>query len=387
MSSVDYCSPLGHHAAADEGWELDVTKFSIFNYAWIFTAICVVFSSILTARLVYLHLISFNCPSQQKHVVRILLMVPIYSIDSWLSFRFYWLSVYFDLFRDCYEAIVIYEFYVLLVEYTGGYQSTKEAFQKRPPFKLVAPMCCWEVTPRRGLLRWLNRLTLQYVVIRPFMAVIATLSQALGTYCAGELTAFHAGYPWITAINLVSVTLAMYALVLFYVVAKDELQPYNVVPKFLSIKFIIMMSFWQSVCVAGLVRVNVIHNTTKWTSDNISTGVQSSLICVEMLIVAIWHLKAFNPKEYASEGDIKTKIWPTIPICFNLLDVVSDIYNSFFTINLRIIMRKDQPGLVANIELKNTSTSTTTTTTTTTTTDTDASVSPTPPFASAIVIS
>lgn len=385
-SSDEACSALGHHAAADAGWETDVTKFSLFNYAWIITAVCVVVSFVLTFRLVYLHLRSFHIPSQQKHVVRILLMVPIYSIDSWLSFRFYWLSVYFDLFRDCYEAIVIYEFYVLLVEYAGGYQRTKDAFQKRPAFKLVVPLCCWQVTPRRGLLRWLNRLTLQYVLIRPFMAVIATLSQALGTYCPGDLTAFQAGYPWITVINLISVTVAMYALVLFYVVAQDELKPYNVVPKFLSIKFIIMMSFWQSVIVAGLVRVNVIHNTTKWTSDNISTGVQSSLICVEMLIVAIWHLTAFSPEEFSSAGPDKTSIWAAIPVCFNLVDVLSDIYNSFFTINLRIL-RKGEPSLVGGIALTTTSTTTTATDTATTTDmSSDSASSPTPPFASAIVI-
>jgi len=342
---VEYCSPTGTHAAADDKWELDVTKFSLFNYAWIVTAICVVAATVLTLRLVYLHLSSFHKPSQQKHIVRILLMVPIYAIDSWLSFRYYWLSVYFDMFRDCYEAIVIYEFYILLVEYTGGYQRTKDAFEKRPAFKLVAPICCWTVSPRRGLLRWLNRLTLQYVLVRPLMAFIATFAQALGNYCPGELTAFQAGYPWVTAINLISVTVAMYALVLFYVVAKDELKPYNVVPKFLSVKFIIMMSFWQSVMVAGLVKVNVIHNTTRWTSDNISTGVQSSLICVEMLIVAIWHLNAFNHIEFASQGPSKTKLWPGIREAFNLLDMMKDIYHSFFSIGLRA-MRKEDPSLV-----------------------------------------
>jgi len=209
------------------------------------------------------------------------------------------------------------------------------------------------------------------------MAFIATFSQALGNYCAGELTAFHAGYPWITAINLISVTVAMYALVLFYVVAKEELKPYNVVPKFLSVKFIIMMSFWQSVAVAGLVKVNVIHNTTRWTSDNISTGVQSSLICVEMLIVAIWHLTAFNHVEFAAQGPSKTPLWPAIRECFNLVDMMKDIYHSFFSIGLRAI-RKDDPALVNNIELgKSTDADLTSST---------ASTSSQAPFASAIIV-
>lgn len=138
-----------------------------------------------------------------------------------------------------------------------------------------------------------------------------------------------------TLIGLISVTVAMYALVLFYVVAKEELQIYNPVPKFLSIKFIIMMSFWysfyfllhfiyyfilfiiiiflsyfilfyliyvlcthsshfflscllmlfrQSIIVAGLVRIEVIHDTSDWTTENIAIGVQ---VCNFLLIYFI----------------------------------------------------------------------------------------------------
>lgn len=188
------------------------------------------------------------------------------------------------------------------------------------------------------------------------MALMATCLQALGTYCSGELTAFHAGYIYVTAINLISVTVAMYALVLFYVVAQEELKPYNVVPKFLSIKFIIMMSFWQAVMVAGLMRVNVIQDTTLWTSENISVGVQSSLICVEMLIVAIWHLTAFKHTEFAAQGPEKTKLWPSLLISFNMLDVLVDIYNSFFTINFQFpnlrVLRKEDPSLVSSTTIE-----------------------------------
>lgn len=347
--SEDICMPTGVHAPGDDGFGLDVSNLNLFNYAWVITAICVIFATILTIRLIYMHLVYFHKPNQQKHIVRILLMVPIYAIDSWLSFRFYWLSVYFDLIRDCYEAIVIYEFYTLLVEYTGGYERTKNAFEKRAPFKLVIPLCCWEVYPRRGLLRWLSRLTLQYVLERPLMAFVAMLLQVGGKYCNGELTAFSAGYPYITGIGLISVTVAMYALVLFYVVALEELKSCNPVPKFLSIKFIIMMSFWQQVLVAGLVKINVIHNTANWTTDNIAAGVQNALICVEMLIVSIWHLSAFNYQEFAAQGPKNTHIWPSLIMSFNLIDVVGDIYHSFFSFT---IQRKDDVGLIEGKEFE-----------------------------------
>jgi len=47
----------------------------------------------------------------------------------------------------------------------------------------------------------------------------------------------------------VSISLALYALFLFYFATKDLLRPYDPVLKFLAIKSIIFLSFWQGVFV------------------------------------------------------------------------------------------------------------------------------------------
>lgn len=48
-------------------------------------------------------------PNEQRYIIRILFIVPIYAFDSWLSLLFisndqYY--VYFDSVRDCYEGTV-----------------------------------------------------------------------------------------------------------------------------------------------------------------------------------------------------------------------------------------------------------------------------------------
>ena len=48
-----------------------------------------------------------------------------------------------------------------------------------------------------------------------------------------------------TIIYNISVTLALYALVLFYVATKDILRPHDPVLKFFMVKAIIFASFWQ----------------------------------------------------------------------------------------------------------------------------------------------
>lgn len=56
---------------------------------------------------IYKHLRFYNNPNEQRWIVRILFIVPIYAMDSWISLLFidkegYY--VYFNAVRDCYEG-------------------------------------------------------------------------------------------------------------------------------------------------------------------------------------------------------------------------------------------------------------------------------------------
>ena len=41
--------------------------------------------------------------------------------------------------------------------------------------------------------------------------------------------------------------------------------------------------------VAGLVKVQIIHDAGSWTVENVATGVQNLLICFEMFLAALAH--------------------------------------------------------------------------------------------------
>lgn len=51
---------------------------------------------ILSFYLIIQHLRNWTVPGHQRHIVRLLLMVPVYAIDSWLSVRFKSASLYLD---------------------------------------------------------------------------------------------------------------------------------------------------------------------------------------------------------------------------------------------------------------------------------------------------
>ena len=52
-------------------------------------------------------------------------------------------------------------------------------------------------------------------------------------------------YLWITIIYNITYTLALYALLLFYLGAHDLLAPFNPLLKFILVKAVIFMTFWQ----------------------------------------------------------------------------------------------------------------------------------------------
>lgn len=61
----------------------------------------------------------------------------------------------------------------------------------------------------------------------------------------GLYPSIHSGYLYVTLIYNVSVSLALYALFLFYFATRELLQPFEPVLKFLTIKAVIFLSFWQ----------------------------------------------------------------------------------------------------------------------------------------------
>ena len=72
------------------------------------------------------HYANWVHPPSQRCVVRILFMVPVYSISAWLSLTFIHYSLYIDFIRMCYEAFVIYTFMILLTKYLGGHNGVVE---------------------------------------------------------------------------------------------------------------------------------------------------------------------------------------------------------------------------------------------------------------------
>jgi len=272
--------------------------------------------------LIYLHLKNYTKPQQQRYIIRILVMVPIYSVDTWLSLLFYKYSVFFDVVRDCYEAYVIFSLFQLLIEYLGGYETSKNILEKKPSFSPIMPFCCITMQPHRWFLRASMRLTLQYVLIRPVLTCVTVILHVSGKYCPGQFKMTY-GYPWITGINFISVTLAMFALLQFYVLFREDMKPYNIGAKFLAVKFVIFLSFWQTVIVSIAAFFHLIAPIKGLTMDQTNNCLENALLSVEMLGAAVWHIYAFSYKDYQLAA--KKELGPHSPLLLAMRDVANPV--------------------------------------------------------------
>lgn len=86
-----------------------------------------------------MHLRFYSSPREQRHIVRILFIVPIYAFDSWLSLLFFTNDqyyVYFDTIRDCYEGKALVDFLmsILLIQQTVSDRGTAFPSAEEQPF-------------------------------------------------------------------------------------------------------------------------------------------------------------------------------------------------------------------------------------------------------------
>uniref|UniRef100_A0A672ZMS3 Transmembrane protein 184bb n=1 Tax=Sphaeramia orbicularis TaxID=375764 RepID=A0A672ZMS3_9TELE len=236
---------------------------------------------LITCHQIYMHLRYYSSPNEQRHIVRILFIVPIYAFDSWLSLLFFTNEeyyVYFDTVRDCYEAFVIYNFLSLCYEYLGGESAIMAEIRGKPIESscMYGTCCLWGKT---------------YSIVKPLMAVITVILQAFGKYKDGDFNV-ASGYLYVTIIYNISVSLSLYALFLFYLPPVNCW--YHTAP---------CSSFsWLRMLLAILEKCGAIPqiNSTDFSvgEGTVAAGYQNFIICIEMFFAAVALRHAFTYKVY-----------------------------------------------------------------------------------------
>ncbi|KAG5636738.1 hypothetical protein H0H81_006996 [Sphagnurus paluster] len=184
---------------------------------------------------------------------------------------------------------------------------------------------------------------LQYVIIRPLVSIVGIICEKLHVLCESAGYSIYYASVYLECVDFVSISVALYGLLVFYGLMADELRDRRPLAKFLCIKLIVMFTFYQSFVVSKSLpscAANLITNSgslgplkeelfTYWTATNISNGLNALAICIEMVFFSALMMWAYTPAEYqVKEGAPPTSIWRPLWDSINFSDFAHEIYTS-----------------------------------------------------------
>ncbi|KIM75790.1 hypothetical protein PILCRDRAFT_826947 [Piloderma croceum F 1598] len=289
--------------------------FQAHDVGWIVTGFFSIVATITSLWLVNKHLQWYTNKREQRYIVRILFMVPIYALISFASYLFWNHSTPLLLIRDGYESTVLTSFFYLLLTYLSplpdeqkaiflkvglSKQADREATRKGETVrKWVIPLSFIKAKPADGLyfLQVMKWGVLQYCVIRPTTTLVAVILNYFGLYCNDSFSP-RWGHVYITIIVSVSVSIAMYCLIQLYIPVAGHLVPHKPILKLFAVKAVVFLTFWQATLLSGLGMFGLIKDTQYMTADDINTGWSAIIETFEMMLFAFLHVRAFSYKPY-----------------------------------------------------------------------------------------
>ncbi|KAG5122179.1 hypothetical protein AAZX31_14G147300 [Glycine max] len=313
-SSVFLFIPIESTGRAENMWHqnlgLDSTgtvSFTVFS-----ASIFVLVALVLSMYLVFEHLAAYNQPEEQKFLIGLILMVPVYALESFLSVLNSDAAFNSEIIRECYEAFALYCFERYLIACLGGEEKTiqfmesmsrtesiipllKEAYAYgvvEHPFPLNLFLEDWNLGPE--FYQSVKIGIVQYMILKMICAIVAIILESFGVYGEGKFE-WKYGYPYLALVLNFSQTWALYCLVQFYAVIKDKLKPIKPLAKFLTFKSIVFLTWWQSVAVAFLFYMGAFRGSL---AQELKARIQDYIICIEMAVAAVVHLYVFPAEPY-----------------------------------------------------------------------------------------
>lgn len=292
-------------------------SFMVYQLAGTFTLLsCLISMWHMTA-----HLRKMNQPDVQRRILAILWMSPIYAITSWFSLVFHSAEGYLAIIKDGYESYIIYQFlsFCIAVLGKGDRNAVVDLLARRadhmtPPFRLfgVFEICCSCCRPdpyvndralADAILLQCQFFALQFVFFRPLTTTAMVVLDKLQYYGLGTgPTDYRSPQFYIVIVQNVSIFVAFAGLLKFYHAVDQDLAWCRPFAKFLCIKGVVFMTFWQGLALGILAQTTDVGGQD---ADEWGKSAQNFLICLEMLLFSIAHFYCFPTEEWEEGYRVK----------------------------------------------------------------------------------
>ncbi|KAI6014358.1 DUF300-domain-containing protein [Pisolithus marmoratus] len=338
-------------------WDSGNTNWDAHRIGWAIAGGCAALTLIISCVSVLRHCRNYHKPSEQRQVLRILYLPPIYAIISFFSYRFFRSYTYYSLVESGWLPHSSNGLRLLLIEYVADTASGRDALkamERKDKRSLPMPFCCWRYRPTKPYFMYTVKWSvLQYVIILPACSIAGIICEAFNVLCESAGYSIHYASVYLDVIDFISISIALYGLILFYGLTKEELAGRRPLAKFLAIKLIVMFTFYQSFVFSWL-EGRVIHATEYWTETNIADGLNALAICIEMVFFSSFMMWAYTVNEYKIDGAPKTRIWRPLWDSINYKDFAVEIAGSLkFFVNSVRGKRSTHSGRRADAEFVN----------------------------------
>lgn len=312
-------------------WDESGIHWDAHRIGWAVSGAFALAAIIITLVSVSRHARNYHVPKEQRQIIRILYMPLVYAIISWLSYRFFRAYTYYSFTVIIYEAFTISAFLLLIIQYVASTSSGKTAegaLARKDKEKLPLPFCCWRYRPTKAYFMYTIKWSvLQYVIIRPAVSIVGIICEALHILCQSSWSYKHPSV-YLSAVDFVSISIALYGLILFYDLTKRELAGRRPLAKFLTIKLIVMATFYQEFVFDALQNHGIIKATEYWTASNIADGLNALATTIEMVFFAFFMMWAYPVSEYTRPDLPRTSAGRAIIDSLNFSDFVAEIWGS-----------------------------------------------------------
>uniref|UniRef100_A0A0E0KEW9 Protein LAZ1 homolog 2 n=1 Tax=Oryza punctata TaxID=4537 RepID=A0A0E0KEW9_ORYPU len=214
--------------------------------------------------LILQHLRSYSNPEEQKWIIAVLFMVPVYASES---------------------------------EENGKEELTEQLLEGQDKAQARnrsrVHIFFWDPNALGERLYTIIKFGLvQYMILKSLCAFLSFILELFGVYGDGEFKWYY-GYPYIAVVINFSQTWALYCLVKFYNATHEKLQEIRPLAKFISFKAIVFATWWQGLGIAIICHIGILPKEGK-----VQNAIQDFLICIEMAIAAVAHAFVFNVEPY-----------------------------------------------------------------------------------------
>ncbi|KAG7897312.1 hypothetical protein KL935_005268 [Ogataea polymorpha] len=261
-------------------------------------------SLMISTLAIYLQSSNFRKPFEQRLIIRILLIVPLFAITCFVTLINPSIGNIIEPIREIYEALVIYTFYKLLVYMLGGEREIIQHSFDKPktnhPFPANIIFCPIDFSnPSHFLL--VKRCILQYVWVKPLLYLVIIVGSIAGIYDSSDIS-WGSLYTWTGIAYNVSVTISLYYLAMFWKCLYSELKKFSPWGKFMCVKLIIFASYWQGLMLDVMTWAGLISQKSPSDLANLTgSQIQNALLCCEMIFFALLHWRSFPYTDFTQD--------------------------------------------------------------------------------------